>query len=262
MKNKRRKNKMKLPRHMTLVWIQGWINGRTGTAGLSDGMLKSGFLLHLSNRYAAYTAGEITALDTTVHRLAAKAEKLFLELKAEARQDTGNNKPEQEAHNWKGAENGKPGQETHGEQDTGIQKSGQIERATLAEVQAERAASLKLAAERRAWEEKKKKNMRTLVEIGHQIREAEEGYYTRILETAKNLEAVFTTYAKGVLWRKPLSASLIPPVNAETRAVEMYRKWKISEHILEKIKEVTADEKDETSLAKGQMGNKTGSKTG
>lgn len=232
MKNKRKKNTMKLSRHKTLVWIQGWINGRTGTAGISDGSVKSGFLLHLSSRYAAYTAAELAALDTTVHSLTVKAEKLLLEL------------------------------EYHRLQDTKDEKPGKTEGSALADIQAERAASAKLAAERREREAKRKKAMGTLVEISHQIKEAEEGYYTQILETAKNLEAVFTAYAKGVLWRRPLTASLVPPVDAETTAVAMYREWRLSEHILKKIEEVTADEKEENQLAEKQMGNETGSKAG
>ncbi len=213
MKSGFKQNQMRMPKYMILVWVQGWINGRTGTAGISsEGEIKSGFILQLTNKYIAYTAKEMSRLDTVIHELTAEAEKILLNLEDCDKQQVTDTKPVK------------------------------IECTTLVGKQAERMASLRLALESKELEEKRKNSIETLVDIKHQIRKLEESYYALMLETAKKLEAVFAAYIKGVLWRRPLSDFLVPLVDMETKAVKMYQEWKLSENILNLIEEVTANE--------------------
>ena len=211
--NVKKKNKMRLPSPL-FSWFHGWVNGRTGTAQVdSDGVLQSGYIQQFSNKYSAYSARELANLDSQLHNFIAEAEKLLLMVS----KDTVFSVNESQVN---------------------------LEGLSLSEKQVERAKIKKRSEDRMAQKSRHQVTIEKLIDLEHKIKKLQEDYLVSMLEVAKDLDSIFATYAKGVMWRKPLTENILPTVNTNTQAVQLYESWNLSENVLKKIQEVTKENEE------------------
>lgn len=174
----------KIPRHMAFVWIQGFINGKTGTAALnSEKAVESGYIQMLQKKFEEYAAGQIRTLDQKLHALSAEAEKLIFEL---------NKTP-------------KPSWES---------KPVPAD-ATAIELRAAARQAAELSAEKSAFAFRQKEILDRLVDIRTAFSELETSCQESLLKTAAEAEAVLAAYCKGVMHRHPLTEANIPKVNID-----------------------------------------------
>lgn len=169
----------KLPRNMTLVWAKGFLNGRTGTAALSDDQIvQSGYVQMLQKRYEAFCAEQIRRMDIEFHALSAEAEKLLGELRS-LREPLPDGVPVREE-------------------------------ATVIEQRAAERRNAELKCQRERCRLRQKEVLDRLVDIRSTFSELDVACRELLLKTASETETVLASYCKGVMYRRPITKSNIP----------------------------------------------------
>ncbi|MBR4026976.1 MAG: hypothetical protein IKJ01_05390 [Lachnospiraceae bacterium] len=197
----------KLPKCMFLVWLKGFINGRTKTATLnSENIVQSGYIQMYQKRFEEYTAKQTKIMDTQMHALSSEAEKLLLELKEL-------NKP------------------------FACEYASIPENASVMQKRAVERNNEYLSNQVKSKSSRKKKIHNQLIEIRTQFSEIETMFQENLLETAAGIEAVLANYCKGVLFRKPLSEQNIQKMSVSNVIKEFHENVEWTARCLKHIDE-------------------------
>ncbi|MGN9154664.1 hypothetical protein ACTM9K_13605 [Bariatricus sp. HCP3S3_E12] len=198
--------KFKLPKYKRVVWFQGLLDGKNGSAALNDEqVVQSGEVQMYQKRFQTYVADRIKSLDQELHSLSSKAEKLIREL----------NKIMPEIPESKPA----PAGASAIEQRAAIRKAVEI-----GQLKSERKTNKEAA-------------INLLIDIRTAFSDKEASCYENLMEMAAATEEVLAVYCKGVLHRKPLLEQNIPVVNIEGSIKQFHDQIEWTHIVLKRIDE-------------------------
>ncbi len=218
----------RLPRNMALVWVKGFLNGRTGTAALSDNhVVQSGYVQMLQKRYEAFCAEQLRRMDIEFHALSAEAEKLLGELCCLR-------KPLPDS--------------VH------VRKE-----ATVIEQRAAERRNTELKCQRERCRLRQKEVLDRLVDIRTAFSKLDIACRELLLKTASETEAVLASYCKGVMYKKPLTEPNIPKmeINDKLRLLHENVEWirltifHIDEEVNRSYEDIAVDEKKKPEKEEG-----------